>query len=626
MSGKWPSKTSDCNDHDAIKLANKRGEKNLAVTGIAMASCTRHECILPQSVADLHLGEEYIIMDYVLLQSLQLNCPKKLTISYDIMCQFSKKLHARINSYGPDLSLPAHVEANNLQLLIPKFHLMGHQDTCRQTFAFGYAKKTGRTDGEAVEQIWSEINLVAGSTKKMGPGARWDLMDDHWNDRNHRKRITLASSMFNKATHAAERRKTFVVAYQELCEHLEEDQMTKWRSDIAAWDEDHTRQNPYVSSVRPLQLAHIRLELAKEDAGLARGHAAYVQSGIFKQMTPTALIVQGLELEELQRRLIYDHAALGNHPTSLQLAKIVERSTSLCTRIQAWISVQAIYMPSSTLLRSGGGTQPVSFAAAGDIQLFLPSTVYDAGETCDARLIDIEWRLRFAAAHDEVEKIQKSLLSRTSVLNYKRRYGHGQRQGSRSASILDTLDNKINACAARYQVHYNMLARYSKTLGKVAGWHDSLKPLKKEDLHQPDGDLEGGTLGAKYVSWIWLTTPEDATSQQNVADCLRVTFCKARARALEWQEECVILQEEMRRVLVMLEAEAVEWETHRYARVPSDGCNAGTEGRAAYASRQAAIRRHLANSCKQKWEGLDVLLASGPGGIALNDSQFAFVP
>lgn len=58
MLGKWPIETSDCNDHDAIKLANKCGTKNLAVTGIAMASCTRHECIFPQSVADLRLGEE----------------------------------------------------------------------------------------------------------------------------------------------------------------------------------------------------------------------------------------------------------------------------------------------------------------------------------------------------------------------------------------------------------------------------------------------------------------------------------------------------------------------------------------------------------------------------------------
>ncbi|KAJ3873738.1 hypothetical protein F5051DRAFT_443986 [Lentinula edodes] len=109
-------------------------------------------------------------------------------------------------------------------------------------------------------------------------------------------------------------------------------------------------------------------------------------------MTPTALVIQGLELEEQQRHLIFDHTALGNHPTLLQLAKIVERSTNLRSRIHAWIGVQALYMPRTTLLRAEYVNQSKN-SAAGDIPLFLPGAVFDAGETCDVRLIDIEWRL-----------------------------------------------------------------------------------------------------------------------------------------------------------------------------------------------------------------------------------------
>ncbi len=58
MSGRWPVEPSDCSDHDAIKLANKCGEKNLSVTGVGMATCTRHDTVRSQSVADLRLGEE----------------------------------------------------------------------------------------------------------------------------------------------------------------------------------------------------------------------------------------------------------------------------------------------------------------------------------------------------------------------------------------------------------------------------------------------------------------------------------------------------------------------------------------------------------------------------------------
>ncbi|KAJ3904464.1 hypothetical protein F5879DRAFT_922255 [Lentinula edodes] len=541
MSGKWPTETSDCNNHDAIKLTNKRGEKNLAVTGIAMASCTQHECTLPQSVADLRLGEE-----------------------------------ARIDSYGGHLSLPDQVDPAKLQLLIPKFHLMGHQESCWHKYAFGYAKRTGRTDGEGVERVWAVTNSLAGSSKKMGPGGRWDMMDDHWNDRNHRKQITIALAMFNKAVHAAEQRTAHVIAYEELCESLNQDQMKKWRSEIRAWDDDHSKQNPYVSSVRPLQLGQIRLELAKEDAALARQSTIHSKPGLLKQMTPTALVIQGLELEEQQRRLIFDHTALGNHPTLLQLAKIVERSTNLRSRIHAWIGVQALYMPRTTLLRA--------------------EYVNQSSETCNVRLIDIEWRLRFAAAHDEVEKIRKSLLSRTSVINYKRDYGHGQRQGTRSAAVMDTLDNNINACAARYRIHHDMLLKYGATLGKNSSWMDSLRPLKQKDLRQPDGRLEDKIdgRGAGYVSWIWLATPSDVMSDQNVADCLRITFCKARSKALEWQEECLLIQEEMRRILQMLEAEAVEWDLRRESNVDYDPLNVGFEGRVAYTCRQASIRRKLA--------------------------------
>lgn len=94
-----------------------------------------------------------------------------------------------------------------------------------------------------------------------------------------------------------------------------------------------------------------------------------------KQMTPTTLIVQGLDLEEQQyvsilliasyltdstcrRRLIYDHGQLGKHPTSLQLAKVVEHATNLCSRIEAWIVVQALYMPVTTVLRVESENRP----------------------------------------------------------------------------------------------------------------------------------------------------------------------------------------------------------------------------------------------------------------------------
>ncbi|KIK62911.1 hypothetical protein GYMLUDRAFT_163319, partial [Collybiopsis luxurians FD-317 M1] len=56
--GHWPPEKSDCSDHDAIKLANRRGDHNLATTGLALSSCARHDTIHAQSGVDLRLGEE----------------------------------------------------------------------------------------------------------------------------------------------------------------------------------------------------------------------------------------------------------------------------------------------------------------------------------------------------------------------------------------------------------------------------------------------------------------------------------------------------------------------------------------------------------------------------------------
>lgn len=136
-------------------------------------------------------------MDYVNIKSLQVNTPPLLTLSYDVMCQYSKKFEKRILLYGDSLQLPGSLSVSNMQLLIPKFHLMGHQDSCRQKFAFNYAKGTGKTDGESVERVWAETNTLAGSTKRMGPGSRRDTLDDHWNDWNWRKSITLCTPIFH---------------------------------------------------------------------------------------------------------------------------------------------------------------------------------------------------------------------------------------------------------------------------------------------------------------------------------------------------------------------------------------------------------------------------------------------
>ena len=107
---------------------------------------------------------------------------KKL-VSYDIACQWSKNLWARLRKYPSSFS---HL-SNSITFLIPKFHLPAHREYCRAYYSFNLSVHVGRTDGEAVERGWAFVNAFAGSTKEMGPGSRRDKLDDVFGDYNWRK-------------------------------------------------------------------------------------------------------------------------------------------------------------------------------------------------------------------------------------------------------------------------------------------------------------------------------------------------------------------------------------------------------------------------------------------------------
>ena len=143
-------------------------------------------------------------MDYFLLSSLEHPIPRRLVISYDIVCQWSKNLETRAVTYGRNaLTRPEKDEDGNevfafrddldIVFLVPKFHLPAHVDACQKKYSFNFHPKVGRTDGEAPERGWADMNGVASSTKEMGPGSRRDTLDDHFGDYNWAKIAQMGS-------------------------------------------------------------------------------------------------------------------------------------------------------------------------------------------------------------------------------------------------------------------------------------------------------------------------------------------------------------------------------------------------------------------------------------------------
>jgi hypothetical protein len=133
-------------------------------------------------------------MDYLVLSTLAASSVPVLNVSYDIACQWSKKFWARMETMPTHLRLPR--ETLDIRYFVPKFHIGAHIEECQIAFSWNFGKFVGRTDGEAPERGWANINRVASSTKEMGPGTRRDTLDDYFGDWNWKKIAALGTFVF----------------------------------------------------------------------------------------------------------------------------------------------------------------------------------------------------------------------------------------------------------------------------------------------------------------------------------------------------------------------------------------------------------------------------------------------
>ena len=133
-------------------------------------------------------------MDYLFFSAMRhINLPM-LNVSYDIACQWSKHIWTRMTTLPPYLQLD--LDSKHITFFVPKFHLPAHVQACQTKFSFNFIPGVGRTDGEAPERGWANINPAASSTKEMGPGARQDILDDHFGHWNWKKVTSLRTSHY----------------------------------------------------------------------------------------------------------------------------------------------------------------------------------------------------------------------------------------------------------------------------------------------------------------------------------------------------------------------------------------------------------------------------------------------
>jgi hypothetical protein len=136
------------------------------------------------------LHRRFANMDYIFASILRHKDPRiRKIISYDIVCQWWKNLLERLQKLP--ILVRITVILHLFRFVIPKMHIHAHTLACQLLFSLNLVPGSGQTDGEGIERPWASIGAIATSTRVSGPGARHDMLDDHWSFWNWLKTIGL---------------------------------------------------------------------------------------------------------------------------------------------------------------------------------------------------------------------------------------------------------------------------------------------------------------------------------------------------------------------------------------------------------------------------------------------------
>ena len=241
--------------------------------------------------------------------------------------------------------------------------------------------------------------------------------------------------------------------------------------------------------------------------------------------------------------------------------------------------------------------------------MFLPSalpshirSLPELEEVCQ-----LERRLREPQADDALATVQCQRRIIQGLWQFKRLNvsGTGNKPNTRMIMLHKNFENKTKRAAEEYRTAWRAL----RILDPNGSWSIRLKELKDEDIRGPGKDADDRMISnSRYeMSWIWLVPGTANSDDKEFNDSMRVEWAKSRARMMRWKEELLIVQEEMRRVLVYLRWRAEWWRERSSLRSHAD--SSIVSGISGYAHKQAAICSQMAEQCASHW--LPYLKAKG---------------
>ncbi|KAF8155179.1 hypothetical protein K438DRAFT_1987093 [Mycena galopus ATCC 62051] len=610
---------STCSGLAALDHANTKFSRGSSATGVGMGVCARHEFVQPNGVGDLQKGERFRNMDWIFLSILLHLHPRlRKIISYDIACQWWKNLKGRVKK------MPGHVHLKIvlalLRFVVPKMHIKGHNHDCQATYSLDYVPGSAQTDGEGIERPWAHIGGVGSSTKETGPGSREDTLNGHWGSWNWQKLLGLGEALQTKLDRAQSKAAAQLEAFTQFSMQ-QAARVPAWREMVENFERDLMAKNPYRMTSKGIMEAQVLLQFEQEEAERVRAGVPGIHS-----VSPSSFVAAGLEVEDEQRR-VRIQVELKKRGTTSQLINIAALRRALNRSIQRLCTLQATYTLAS-ILALGQHKNVSPDEQPENVPLFLPSALTAAQRTAES--------VKDLAA-------MENLLRDSAGTPLQARH---QGANTRARTLVERNESKIRLHSEKYQMAWEARRRLADGDVEKVGW----QVLRKEDIwcmedaeelvrnadkwraredrrHRQedalpcDGELpplgdeeraqrERGGENVRQVSWIWTSTGlagNDAQPEEAAA-ALQIEWCKAYAWTRRWQEEVCLVQEEVWRAGVTLEAWACTWE-ERAKWVPVgvmewaewDAAGAGrwavehAEGAIAYTVKQAAMFRGIAS-------------------------------
>ncbi|KAJ7727679.1 hypothetical protein DFH07DRAFT_757637, partial [Mycena maculata] len=497
-------------------------------------------------------------------------------ISYDIACQWHKHLRERMEKMPEHLRLP--LDKIKLQCALPVWHVGSHDEDCQNSFSLSFKPGVGKSDGEGVERTWSILNPASYHTKDMNRGNREDTLNDKIDNHNFLKNIGQGYALEAKLIIAIAERARQVSAFVTVNNTVELEVRQEWSRMIKEWLGDHIKPNPYVLDRKETPSeAQVRLDLKKEEEDDARAGRSPILG-----TSATAFITAGMQLEDAQRQILAELKGRTLVAPDRE-SRIQDRRMTFLVKLARFRTLQATFMPGAARFIAEEEAERDSDAAAPKpetIKLWMPHPLAedDVRESaCVRGLARIEARLRASQCVNALVTMRRRLHAKHHFLTFRNEHVMGQKGKTKAHLLIEQLGERVNASAEKYRQGYRALLAL-----EGGGIDRQFRPLREEDV-QLDGDhgesdaaarkklaMLGAGRGARaprnapgtskrVMSWIWTAQGGQADGEEHLHESVRVEWCRARARKVRWEEEVLLVREEMRRVLRYLEWQVAFW-------------------------------------------------------------------